>query len=382
MKQDSQNKTREQTLANIRRVVVKIGSALITRNGLGVSDAVIAPWAKQIAELRAQGIEVVLVSSGAVAEGMSVLEWKERPQSVQDLQAAAAVGQMNLVQRYQKAFENYNLNTAQVLLTHADLSNRQRYLNARSTLQSLLAHNVLPVVNENDVVATDEIRFGDNDRLAAMVASLVDADLLLILTDQEGLFDKDPRNNADAKLIQNADPEDKSIDAMASGGKGALGTGGMLTKVLAARMAASSGAATVIASGSKDNIICQAVKAEAVGTFFAPTQEVVASRKQWLSNQLTVKGSLSLDKGAVEALQSQGKSLLPIGIAELDGEFMRGDLVECLNQAGQVVARGLVNYSADECQKIKGQASQEIQTLLGYAGAEEVVHRDNLVLVK
>ncbi len=372
---------RQQTLKNIRRVVVKIGSALITRNGRGVDDAVIAPWVQQIARLRESGVEVLLVSSGAVAEGMASLGWQQRPHAIHDLQAAAALGQMALVQRYQKAFNQYQIKTAQVLLTHADLSNRQRYLNARSTLKSLLQYKVLPVVNENDAVATDEIRFGDNDSLAAMVANLIEADLLLILTDQNGLFDKDPRSNSDASLVEHATADDPALEQMATGGKGALGSGGMLTKVLAAKMAARSGTHTVIAGGANDNSILQAVAGEQVGTLLTAQQEAYAARKQWLAGQLKVAGALVLDAGAVKVLKQSGKSLLPVGVIDVRGEFTRGDLVECVDENNQAIARGLVNYSAAESHKIKQQASSEIAGLLGYIDAEELIHRDNLVLV-
>lgn len=373
--------TRQVALKNLRRVVVKIGSALITRNGQGVDDAVIAPWVQQIAKLREHNIEVLLVSSGAVAEGMASLGWQQRPHVLHDLQAAAALGQMALVQRYQKAFDLYQIKTAQVLLTHADLSNRQRYLNARSTLQSLLKYHVLPVVNENDAVATDEIRFGDNDSLAAMVANLIEADLLLILTDQDGLFDKDPRHNPDAKLIEFANAEDKQLEKMAGSGKGVLGSGGMLTKVLAAKMAARSGTHTIIANGSTMGNILQAINAEAVGTFLSAQQEAYAARKQWLAGQLKVAGRLVIDAGAVKVLQQSGKSLLPVGVTEVQGDFTRGELVECVDENNQPIARGLVNYSADESRRIKKQASSDIEKLLGYIDAEEIIHRDNLVLV-
>ena len=371
---------RKKVLSQVKRVVIKIGSALITRNGQGVDDAVIAPWVQQIAKLREHNIEVLLVSSGAVAEGMAGLGWQQRPNALHDLQAAAALGQMALIQRYQKAFNTYQIKTAQVLLTHADLSNRQRYLNARSTLQSLLAYNILPVVNENDAVATDEIRFGDNDSLAAMVANLIEADLFLILTDQKGLFDKDPRNNADAKLIEFTDAENAELEKMATGGKGALGSGGMLTKVRAAKTAARSGTHTVIASGADPLSIINATNGENVGTFLYAKQESVAARKQWLAGQLKPAGSLVLDAGAVKVLQQSGKSLLPVGVIEVRGQFTRGDLVQCLDQQGNEVARGLVNYSAEESRLIQQQASSNIEKLLGYIDAEEIIHRDNLVL--
>ncbi|WIO73655.1 glutamate 5-kinase [Porticoccaceae bacterium LTM1] len=363
-----------------RRWVVKIGSALLTDNGVGLDYAAIASWVKQLVALRNQGVEVVLVSSGAVAAGMTRLGLKKRPETIHELQAAAAVGQMGLVQTWESEFQRYGVKTAQVLLTHDDLSNRERYLNARSALRALLDLDVVPVINENDTVVTDEIRFGDNDTLAALVANLVEADVSAILTDQKGLFDSDPRSNPDAKLIPEAMAMDKSLDAVAGGSVGGLGRGGMVTKIRSARLAARSGAHTLIAWGREPEVLTRLRDGESVGTCLQADQRPVAARKQWLAGHLQFKGALTLDDGAVAVLAEQGKSLLPIGVRAVDGSFHRGDLVRCLNGHGQEVARGLVGYSADEARKIAGQPSSEIQALLGYVDGEELIHRDNLVI--
>lgn len=360
--------------------VIKIGSALLTADGQGLALDAIQHWVKQMADLRNQGYQIVLVSSGAVAEGMCRLGWDTRPHSLHKLQAAAAVGQMGLVQAYESAFQQYGMHTAQILLTHEDLSDRRRYLNARSTLRTLLDMNVIPVVNENDTVATDEIRLGDNDNLAALVANLVEADQLIILTDQEGLFDKNPSEHSDACLIREASAEDVNLEKLA-GGSGALGRGGMLTKVQAAARAARSGTTTIIASGRTENVLAMIACGENPGTLLKPSNEPVAARKQWLAGQLKIRGRLFLDAGAVEVLQSSGKSLLPIGVVHIDGDFLRGELVACMTTAGVELARGLVNYDAVQTQKIIGHASNEIETLLGFVDETELIHRDNLVLL-
>lgn len=364
-----------------RRWVVKIGSALLTDNGRGLDTVAIAAWTRQMATLRERGIELVLVSSGAVAEGMSRLGWSQRPSALHDLQAAAAVGQMGLVRAYESQFEQFGLQTAQVLLGHDDISARDRYLNARTTLSTLLKLGVIPVVNENDTVVTEEIRFGDNDTLAALVANLIDADTLVILTDQDGLFDADPRNSSDAKLISDAEATDDSLLGMASGSGGALGRGGMATKVNAARLAARSGCNTVIAGGKIDNILLAIQDGDTVGTFLNAAQQPLLARKQWLAGMSNAKGDLTLDDGAVAVLRQSGKSLLPVGVAAVVGHFERGDLVNCLDRDGQAIARGLVNYGSDDVAKIIGRSSLEIETLLGYQGDKELVHRDNLVLI-
>ncbi|WP_461482608.1 glutamate 5-kinase [Porticoccus sp.] len=363
-----------------RRWVVKIGSALLTADGRGLDRESIGGWVAQVAQLLDQGIEVVLVSSGAVAEGMSRLGWRKRPSSVHELQAAAAVGQMGLVQAYEFQFQQYNRHTAQVLLDHDDLSNRERYLNARNTLQTLIKLGAVPVINENDTVVTDEIRFGDNDSLAAMVANLIDADLLVILTDQHGLFDSDPRKNPKAQLISQGRAGDPVLDTLAGDG-GALGRGGMITKLRAARLAARSGANTLIVGGRADKVLTRLAAGENLGTLLVSEQEPIAARKQWLAGRLQVRGSVTLDAGASRVLQEQGKSLLPVGVKFVVGDFHRGDLVRCVDEAGNEIARGLANYSAAESRLIIGKNSELIAAILGYCDHEELIHRDNLVLV-
>lgn len=362
-----------------KRWVVKIGSALLTNDGKGLDVQAIAGWVAQMAKLREQGIEIVLVSSGAVAAGMRRLGWESRPTEIHQLQAAAAVGQMNLVHTYEVEFQRYGLLTAQVLLDHDDLSSRQRYLNARSTLKTLIGLGVVPVINENDTVVTDEIRFGDNDTLGALVANLIDADLLVILTDQQGMYDSDPRNNPSAKLLTECAADEAGLEQMAGGG-GVLGRGGMITKVRAARVAARSGADTVILGGRIENALSRLAAGENLGTFLWAHQQPQAARKRWLSGQLQSRGSLTLDEGAVRVLRDKGKSLLPVGVKAVSGNFTRGDMVICLNAQGREIARGLVNYHADEARKIIGKPSCEIEALLGYRDAEELIHRDNLVL--
>jgi glutamate 5-kinase len=368
-------------LKQSKRWVVKIGSALLTANGRGLDREAIANWVAQMAQLRTQGIEVVLVSSGAVAEGMMRLGWSQRPSAMYELQAAAAVGQMGLVQAYESYFQQHGVHTAQVLLTHDDLSNRQRYLNARSALRALLDLGVVPVVNENDTVVTDEIRFGDNDTLGALVANLVEADALIILTDQAGLYDRDPRAHADAKLMEEVAASDGSLDAMVGGEAGSLGRGGMLTKLRAARLAARSGAATVIAHGRQADVLQAIAQGDSVGTFLTPDQEPILARKQWLAGHLQLKGQLVVDDGAAKVLRESGRSLLPVGVVEVRGSFERGEVVACVNGSGKEIARGLANYSADEARRIMGRSSQEIETVLGYVDEAELIHRDNLVLV-
>ena len=372
--------TTRQLLRDSKRWVVKIGSALLTNDGRGLNRDGIADWVSQLAQLRAAGIELVLVSSGAVAEGMSRLGWQKRPHALYELQAAAAIGQMGLVQTYESSFQRFGLHTAQVLLTHDDLSHRRRYLNARSTLRTLLDLGVIPVVNENDTVVTDEIRFGDNDTLGALVANLIEADVLVILTDQAGMCDKDPRQNPDAKLIHETPANNPELESMASGSGGALGRGGMLTKVRAAKLAARSGTATVIAAGREPNILHRIAAAEQVGTLFIPDQGPWLARKQWLGGHLQLRGRLILDDGAVRVLREAGKSLLPVGVKAVSGEFGRGEMVACVNGLGHEIARGLVNYSAEETRKIMGRPSREIEALLGYVDEPELIHRDNLVL--
>ncbi|GAB3092312.1 glutamate 5-kinase [Aestuariicella hydrocarbonica] len=370
---------REQLPAT-RRWVVKIGSALLTNNGQGLDVAAIAGWVEQLSHLQKQGIELVLVSSGAVAAGMTRLGWTERPDAIHELQAAAAVGQTGLVQAYEQEFQKYGINTAQVLLDHDDLSNRQRYLNARSTLRALTGLGVIPIVNENDTVVTDEIRFGDNDTLGALVANLVEAEVLVILTDQDGMYTADPRSNPDASLIGEAEASDTSLDARAGDG-GKLGRGGMITKVRAARLAARSGAHTVIVGGRIDNVVTRLQQGEALGTLLTADQQPQAARKRWLAGHLQVKGRLVLDDGAVRVLTLQGKSLLPVGVRAVEGDFHRGDMVSCVDAQGVEVARGLVNYSVQESRRIIGRPSEDIESRLGYVDELELIHRDNLVVL-
>jgi glutamate 5-kinase len=363
-----------------KKWVVKIGSALLTNDGMGLDEVAILQWVKQMAGLKKLGIELVLVSSGAVAEGMKRLGWKQRPNAVYKLQAAAAVGQMGLVQSYESAFKQYDLHTAQILLTHDDLSNRNRYLNARSTISHLLELGIIPVVNENDTVVTDEIRFGDNDTLAALVANLVGADLLVILTDQNGLYENDPRSHPDAKLLHQVDVNDQQLDLMAGESKGNLGRGGMSTKLSAARLASRSGTATIVASGREADILTQLQQGKNYGTLFIPDKEPLLARKQWLAGQLRAKGKLILDKGAVKVLKNKGSSLLAIGVLEILGNFQRGDIVICMDEKKNTIARGLANYNSEESHLIKGKASKEILGILGYCDEPELIHRDNLVL--
>ncbi len=362
-----------------KRWVVKIGSALLTNDGKGLDAQAIAGWVAQMATLRQQGIELVLVSSGAVAAGMRRLGWSSRPTEIHQLQAAAAVGQMSLVQTYEVEFQRYGLLTAQVLLDHDDLSSRQRYLNARSTLKTLIGLSVIPVINENDTVVTDEIRFGDNDTLGALVANLIEADLLVILTDQLGMYDSDPRNNPDAQLLSEIAAEEPELEKMAGGG-GVLGRGGMITKVRAARVAARSGADTVIVGGRIENALLRLAEGDNIGTFLWAQQQPQAARKRWISGQLQTRGTLVLDDGAVRVVREQGKSLLPVGVKEVRGNFTRGDMVICVAPDGREIARGLVNYHADEARKIIGKPSTQIEAWLGYKDDEELIHRDNLVL--
>ena len=373
--------TKRQNIKNIKRCVIKIGSALLTNDGSGLNMSGIATWVEQISNLRKSGIEVVLVSSGAVAEGMCRLGLTKRPESLHELQAAAAVGQMGLIQSYESEFQKYDLHTAQILLTHDDLSNRHRYLNARNTVRSLLDLGVVPIINENDTVVTDEIRFGDNDTLAALVANLIEADYLLILTDQNGLFDRNPREHDDAKLISEASADDNTLAAMAEGGAGTFGRGGMATKVSAAKLAARSGTSTLIAAGNEKNIIEKMFAGDDLGTLLYAEQNPVAARKQWLAGHLQIKGKLILDDGAVKKLCESGSSLLAVGVSNVQGEFSRGEIVSCITTDGQEVARGLVNYNSDDVAKIKGKASNEIELILGYIDDAELIHRDNLVLV-
>jgi len=362
-----------------RRFVIKIGSALLTNDGRGLDLAAMSKWVEQIASLSKKGYEVVLVSSGAVAAGMTRLGWTSRPRAIHEQQAAAAVGQSSLIQTYEQEFQKYNKKTAQVLLDHDDLSNRQRYLNARSTLRTLMSLGVIPIINENDTVVTDEIRFGDNDTLAALVANLIEAEVLCILTDQMGMFDSDPRQNALAEIILEKPVLSPELDKMASAG-GALGRGGMISKVRAARLAARSGASTVIVGGRVEDVIPRVANGDIIGTLLYAEQEPIAAKKRWLAGHLQSHGEVVLDDGAVKVLRENGTSLLPVGVKSVSGHFTRGDMILCKDPEGKEIARGLVNYSSDDARKIAGQPTTKIETLLGYKDFDELIHRDNLVL--
>ena len=368
------------TVANARRWVVKIGSALTTNQGAGLNATAIEDWAGQIAAIKRSGHDVVIVTSGAVAEGAVRLGWQVRPRSLHQLQAAAAVGQMGLMRVWELAFRQHDCIAAQILLTHEDVANRERYLNARSTLWTLLQYGVVPVINENDTVATEEIKLGDNDTLAGLVSNLIDADLMVILTDQPGLMTADPRIDPHAQLITRADLDDPALSKIAGDG-GEWGRGGMRTKVTAARLAARSATSTVIASGRRANVLVDLAKGDSIGTFLAAPPANQAARKQWLGSRLRVRGKLFLDMGACRVLREQGRSLLPVGVLRVEGDFVRGELVSCVDPEGHEIARGLSNYSAREVAAIKGQASARLEAVLGYSHEPELIHRDNLVLL-
>lgn len=371
-----------QDIEKAKRIVIKVGSALLTNDGAGIDAQAIDKWVDQIAYLLDQKKQIVIVSSGAIAEGLVRLGMTSRPQSIHMLQSAAAVGQMGLIQTYESSFKRYSRQTAQILLDHDDMANRERYLNARGVVQSLIELGVVPVVNENDTVVTDEIRFGDNDRLAALVANLIDADALLILTDKDGLFDANPDTHADAQLIPEALASDTSLDAIAGGSGGILGRGGMKTKLQAARLAARSGCHTVIAGGRNADIVLRVAAGESVGTLLLADKAPLAARKQWLVGQLQVKGTLVLDEGASKVLRQQGRSLLAVGVTAVKGSFTRGELVSCIDDQGNEVCRGLVNYSSEESQLIQGKSTEQFVDILGYLEDEELIHRDNLVVVR
>ncbi len=368
-------------MASARKVVIKVGSSLVTAGGRGIDHAAVARWAEEIAAMRHAGKEVALVSSGAIAEGMQRLGWSERPAAMHELQAAAAVGQMGLVQAYEAAFSRFDLHTAQILLTHEDLADRKRYLNARSTLLTLLGLGVIPVINENDTVTTEEIRVGDNDTLGALVTNLIEADVLVLLTDQPGLYSSDPRKDAKATLIRSARAGDDSLERMAGGAASGLSKGGMLTKVLAAKRAARSGATTVIADGREERVLSRLCAGEALGTELVAETMSLAARKQWLADHVRTTGKVRLDAGAARALVHEGKSLLPIGVVACEGAFERGEVIGCLDPDGREIARGLVNYSMSETQRILRKPSSDIAAILGYVDEPELIHRNNLVLL-
>ena len=367
-------------LSSARRIVVKVGSSLVTNEGRGVDAEAIANWSRQLAALASEGRELVMVSSGAIAEGMKRLGWSTRPKELHELQAAAAVGQMGLAQMYESQLSAHGMHSAQVLLTHADLADRERYLNARSTLLTLMAHRVLPVINENDTVVNDEIKFGDNDTLGALVANLVEADALVILTDQRGLYSADPRKDPNARFIDNAQAGDAELERMAGGAGSSIGRGGMITKILAAKRAAGSGAGTVIAWGREPDVLLRLARGEAIGTALHAATPKLQARKQWMVDHLQMRGAVKVDAGAVVKLRGEGKSLLPIGVTEVQGDFHRGDVIAVLAPDGTELARGLANYSGAESRLIARKPSSEFEGLLGYAAEPELIHRDNLVL--
>ncbi len=369
-------------LRGARRIVVKVGSSLVTNEGRGLDEAAIEQWSAQLAALVKSGRELIMVSSGAIAEGMKRLGWKTRPKMINELQAAAAVGQMGLVQMYETKLREQDVGSAQVLLTHADLADRERYLNARSTLLTLLEHGVVPVINENDTVVNDEIKFGDNDTLGALVANLVDADLLVILTDQKGLYSADPRKNPDAEFIHVARAGDPRLEEMAGGAGSRVGTGGMITKILAAKRAAGSGASTVIAWGREPDALLRLTQGEPIGTMLVAQTPKQQARKQWMADHLQLRGQVTVDDGAVVKIVTEGKSLLPIGMTAVSGEFSRGDVIAVCDAQGQELARGLANYSAGEARLLCRKSSNAVEGLLGYAAEPEMIHRDNMVLLR
>jgi glutamate 5-kinase len=369
-------------LRDAKRIVVKVGSSLVTNDGRGLDEAAIGEWCRQMALLIRDGREVIMVSSGAIAEGMKRLRWTTRPRAIQELQAAAAVGQMGLAQMYETKLRENDLGSAQVLLTHADLADRERYLNARSTLLTLLKLGVVPVINENDTVVNDEIKFGDNDTLGALVANLVEADALVILTDQKGLFTADPRKDPAAEFVHEARAGDAALEAMAGGAGSSIGRGGMITKILAAKRAAGSGASTVIAWGREPDALIRLARGEAIGTLLIAQTQKTQARKQWMADHLQMRGAVTVDAGAAQKLRSEGKSLLPIGMVAVDGDFSRGDVIAVCDVKGVEIARGLANYSSTEARLLCRKASSEFEKLLGYAAEPEMLHRDNLVLTR
>jgi glutamate 5-kinase len=369
-----------EALRSARRIVVKVGSSLVTNEGKGVDAQAIGNWCRQLAALAADGREVIMVSSGAIAEGMKRLGWTARPKELHALQAAAAVGQMGLAQMYESKLREHGMGSAQVLLTHADLADRERYLNARSTLLTLLSHRVVPVINENDTVVTDEIKFGDNDTLGALVANLVEADLLVILTDQKGLYSADPRKDPAARFIDVCTAGDPALETMAGGAGSRVGTGGMITKVLAAKRAAGSGASTVIAWGREPDVLLRLSQGEPIGSLFVAATAKQTARKQWMADHLQLRGAVVVDDGAVRKLQDEGKSLLPIGVVEVEGDFHRGDVIAVRTLRGEHIARGLANYASSEARLIQRRPSNEIASVLGFVNEPELIHRDNLVL--
>ena len=375
-------KTTSPALRDARRIVVKVGSSLVTNEGRGLDESAIGEWCRQMALLVQDGREVIMVSSGAIAEGMKRLGWLKRPHAIHELQAAAAVGQMGLAHMYETKLRENGLKSAQVLLTHADLTDRERYLNARSTLLTLLKHGVVPVINENDTVVNDEIKFGDNDTLGALVANLIEADALIILTDQKGLYTADPRKDPQAVFVHEAKAGDPVLEAMAGGAGSSIGRGGMLTKILAAKRAAGSGASTVIAWGREPDVLMRLVERESIGTLLVAQTKKSQARKQWIADHLQLRGSVTVDAGAAAKVRSEGKSLLPIGMTAVAGDFSRGDVIAVRDDAGIEMARGLANYASSEARLLCRKSSSEFEKLLGYTAEPEMVHRDNMVLTR
>lgn len=369
-------------MRDARRIVIKVGSSLVTNEGRGLDEVAIGEWCRQMSLLVQGGREVIMVSSGAIAEGMKRLGWSNRPHEIHELQAAAAVGQMGLAHMYETKLRENGLRSAQVLLTHADLADRERYLNARSTLLTLLKLGVVPVINENDTVVTEEIKFGDNDTLSALVANLVEADALVILTDQKGLYSADPRKQPTAQFVHQAKAGDPALEAMAGGAGSSIGRGGMITKILAAKRAAGSGASTVIAWGREPDALLRLSRGEAIGTLLVAQTQKTQARKQWIADHLQLRGSVTVDAGAVVKLREEGKSLLPIGMTAVDGDFSRGDVIAIRDAGGVEMARGLANYASVEARLICRKPSSEFEKLLGYTAEPEMVHRDNLVLTR
>ena len=380
--QSMTKKSQSSVLRKAKRVVIKVGSSLVTNEGRGLDEQAIGEWCRQIAHLMRDGREVIMVSSGAIAEGMKRLGWSVRPKAIQELQAAAAVGQMGLAQMYESKLRENVLGSAQVLLTHADLADRERYLNARSTLLTLLRLGVVPVINENDTVVNDEIKFGDNDTLGALVANLVEADALIILTDQKGLYTADPRKDPAAQFVTEAKAGDPELERMAGGAGSSIGRGGMITKILAAKRAAGSGASTVIAWGREPDALIRLTAGEAIGTLLVAQTQKTQARKQWIADHLQMRGAVVVDSGAATKLRDEGKSLLPIGMLQVDGDFSRGDVIAVLDDSGSEIARGLANYSSAEARLICRKPSSAFEQLLGYAAEPEMLHRDNLVVTR
>ena len=365
------------------RLVVKIGTSVITNNKNAVCERMISVLASQIATLQKEGFKVIIVSSGAIAAGVHRMGWKQKPKKISHLQAAAAVGQVSLVETYEKEFKKNGLTTAQVLITGEDFSSRKRYLNSRATFETLLNENILVIVNENDTVSTDEIKVGDNDTLAASIATAIQADLFVILTDQKGLFTENPTSSSQADLIRSIDVDDDILSKVASKSHSEFGTGGMETKIKAARIVARLGIDTIIASGFEIDILLKIKSKNFVGTTIlsGKKNKAISARKQWMLNHIKAKGKLYLDSGAITALVQYNKSLLPVGIVKIDGRFDRGDLVVCMTEKGVEVARGLINYSSLEAEKISGLLSEQIEKELGYMEEPEVIHKDNLILI-